>query len=250
MQVANVGSFLGRSPYTNPMDGKNLNRTFPGSPNGTMTERIADFISNQVIARCTHFVDVHSGDAPEDLTPYSGFYHHDDKPGISQQGRHMATHLGFDYVLTFETTGKAYMQQDNPSLYCSAEAFKRGIPAADIECGRLGMVEQLYVDKIVYGLTNLMHALAMTGQEPDAPGSVFMVGKRSSLSSSHTGFFYPNKSAGEYVQKGMKIGHITDFFNNKLEDAYAEADGIILYMLGTPPVNKGETLVSIGTFEN
>ena len=44
VQIANVGSFLGRSPYTNPMDDKNLNRVFPGKADGTITERIAHFI--------------------------------------------------------------------------------------------------------------------------------------------------------------------------------------------------------------
>ncbi|MEM6700500.1 MAG: succinylglutamate desuccinylase/aspartoacylase family protein, partial [Bacteroidota bacterium] len=71
VQIANVGSFLGRSPYKSPTDGKNLNRIFPGDPEGTLTDRIADFISNEVIGRSNYFVDMHSGDAPEDLMAYS-----------------------------------------------------------------------------------------------------------------------------------------------------------------------------------
>ncbi|HAP62881.1 MAG TPA: hypothetical protein DCR93_26425, partial [Cytophagales bacterium] len=98
VQVASVGSFLGRSPYVSPLDEKNLNRVFPGSPEGTVTERIAYFLSTKVIPRCTHFVDAHSGDAPEDLADYSAYYQHDDLPEASQVGRDMARHMGYDRV--------------------------------------------------------------------------------------------------------------------------------------------------------
>ena len=249
VHAANVGSFLGRSPYVSPGDRKNLNRVFPGDPEGTITERIADYISSKVIPRCSFFVDAHSGDAPEDLIPYCGYYHNDAMPQVSAKGKELAMNLGFDYVLIFQTTGKQYMEEGQPSLYCSAQAFKMGIPSADIECGRLGLVEPKAVAKIVEGLMNMMSSLGMTDETPDEIGEVYISTERSSLKSSHTGFFYPAKSAGDYVVKGMKIGYITDFFSRKLEDIYAETDGVILYMLGTPPVNSGETLASIGIIE-
>jgi len=47
----------------------------------------------------------------------------------------------------------------------------------------------------------------------------------------------------------MKVGYINDFFGNHLEDIFAITDGIIMYMIGTPPVQKGETLISIGVLE-
>ena len=49
VQAANVGSFLGRSPFVNPLDGKNLNRIFPGKKEGSVTERIAHWKSKPVI---------------------------------------------------------------------------------------------------------------------------------------------------------------------------------------------------------
>ena len=44
----------------------------------------------------------------------------------------------------------------------------------------------------------------------------------------------------------MKVGYITNFFGETVHEVYAPMSGIILYMLGTPPVNKGETLIAIG----
>ncbi len=246
VQIANVSSFLGRSPFLNPKDGKNLNRSFPGRANGSITERMADYISENVIARADYFIDMHSGDAPEDLMPYVGYYQHDDKREISFIGREMAVNMGFDHVLLFKTTGKEYMDIGSPSLYCSAEAFKRGIPAADIECGRLGMIEPESVQKIVTGMESLLGHLRMIDQSPIPSGETIFIEERSYISSPHTGIFYPVKSSGDYVLEGMKLGYITDFFGKKLINVHAVKSGIILYILGTPPVSKGETLVSIG----
>src|SRR5437773_8729490 len=41
VHVANLPSFLGRTIYYSPIDGKNLNRVYPGKPDGTVSERIA-----------------------------------------------------------------------------------------------------------------------------------------------------------------------------------------------------------------
>jgi predicted deacylase len=67
VQVANIPAFLGRTVYTGPIDGKNLNRSYPGRADGSVSERIADVITNDVIRRTDFVVDVHSGDANEDL---------------------------------------------------------------------------------------------------------------------------------------------------------------------------------------
>lgn len=249
VQVANVPGFLGRTPYLNPIDRKNLNRSFPGNPVGSMTDRIADYISQKIIARCDYFLDMHSGDAPEDLMPYSAYYQHDSLPGISEKGRQMARNMGFDHMVVFKTTDKDYMKEGKPSLYCSAQAFKSGIPAVDIECGRLGMVEQQLVDKISDAVQSLLRHLGMAAGEPLADFKVAHIEDRTYLTSEHRGFFYPIKSSGDYVVEGMKLGFVTDFFNRKAAEIYAPTNGIILFILGTPPVNQGETVVTIGAIK-
>ena len=70
VHVANPPSFLGRTIYTSPIDGKNLNRVYPGKPDGTISERIAHSITTQVIERADYLVDMHGGDGNEILRPY------------------------------------------------------------------------------------------------------------------------------------------------------------------------------------
>lgn len=246
VQVANVGGFLGRSAYLNPLDGKNLNRAFPGDPKGTITEKIADYISSNIITRCDYFLDMHGGDAPEDLMPYVGYYQHDRFPEISEVGKEMAQHTGFEHVVIFKTTVKDYMQEGNPSTYCSAQAFKKGIPSIDFECGKLGQSEDALVHKIVSGVKGLLHYLKMIEGKSVAREDVKFIEERSYLSSEHSGFFYPLATSGTYVLKGTQVGYVTDFFNKPLQEIYADRNGIVLLIIGTPPVNKNETVAVIG----
>ncbi|MEM6344377.1 MAG: M14 family metallopeptidase [Bacteroidota bacterium] len=248
VQIANMGSFLGRSPYLTPADKKNLNRSFPGKKDGSISEKVAHFISQNIIAKSDYFVDMHSGDAPEDLHPYTAYYQHDAYESISEVGREMALHMGFDQVVKFGATQKDYLKAEFPSLYCSAEAFKRGIPAVDIECGKLGLVEQPLVNKIVAGIESLLRYLGMMAGEPIVRTGVLLFEERFYISSEHMGIFYPLKSSGDLVKKGMKLGYITNFFGKVVDEIYAENSGLILYMLGTPPVNEKETLFVIGAF--
>lgn len=72
--IANVGSFYRRTPFVNPLDGKNLNNAFPGSETGTITEQIANYITKQIIPNSDVFLDIHAGDANEDLLPFVCYY--------------------------------------------------------------------------------------------------------------------------------------------------------------------------------
>ncbi|WP_116125852.1 succinylglutamate desuccinylase/aspartoacylase family protein [Lewinella sp. IMCC34183] len=251
VRIANLPSFLGRSPFVSPLDGRNLNRSFPGRPDGSLTERIAHFITAHVIASADYFLDLHGGDAPEDLMPYGAYYDNDGQPEASEQGRAMAVALGFDFIVRFNTDGKDYMRPDHPSLYCSAEAFRRGIPAADVECGRLGLAEPLLVDRIAGGVAQVLRTLDMLPAARDTTpvGAPAFITDRSYLEAAQDGIFYPAKRAGEYVTAGMEIGYVTDYFGTRVQTIVADTAGVLLLVIGTPPIRKGETMAVIGQVE-
>jgi uncharacterized protein len=242
VHMANVPAFLGRSFRVNPQDGKNLNRVFPGRPEGTITERIAWIISNEVIARCDYFIDVHAGDANNDLRPYSGYYNYFDMPEVSAKAEEMARSLGFDFIVQFGN--EPSLREE--AVYCSREATKRNIPAVDIECGRMGIVEEKAVRQIEDALLSLLRHLTILEGKPTLVEHPVLIGQRTSVSSPHTGFFYSDLTSGDYVKQGMKLGHITDLFGNHLADVTCPTDGVILYMTFNPPIKKGDGLFSIG----
>ncbi|MGA8900908.1 MAG: succinylglutamate desuccinylase/aspartoacylase family protein, partial [Bradyrhizobium sp.] len=57
--VMNMPAFTARSIYVCPLDGRNLNRVFPGDASGTASEQIADWVFRNVISRADYYVDLH-----------------------------------------------------------------------------------------------------------------------------------------------------------------------------------------------
>ena len=70
--VANMPAFLARAIYVCPLDGKNLNRVFPGQADGTAAEQIAFWLFENVIRQAGYYVDMHGGDLIEALVPCLG----------------------------------------------------------------------------------------------------------------------------------------------------------------------------------
>ena len=63
------------------------------------------------------------------------------------------------------------------------------------------------------------------------------------------GIFYRSYQAGDFVAKGDIVGYATDEFGRVLEKYRAPKDGIILYMLATPPINVDDTVMCISSLE-
>ncbi|WP_298317555.1 succinylglutamate desuccinylase/aspartoacylase family protein [uncultured Aquimarina sp.] len=244
IQIANIPAFLGRSPFLNPLDNKNLNRSFPGAPTGSITELIAHIITTEVIAKSDFFVDMHAGDAPEDLRSYNAWYQSKALPEVSKKGREMALAMGFDYSIIFNIPKERLKE---PSLYCSQEAFHRKIPSVDIECGSLGIPSKAKTDRIVNGMFSLFEHLQMLDiSTKSTKTKPTIIAKRFTIKSKSTGLFYTTKKAGDLIKKGESVGYITDFFGNTLENIQTPQSGMILYMIGTPPINKNDTIMNIG----
>ena len=69
--LINTPSFEQKVPHVNPVDGKSMNRFYPGKSDGTQTERALYLITRQIVERCDYLIDFHGGDLDEDLRPYS-----------------------------------------------------------------------------------------------------------------------------------------------------------------------------------
>lgn len=241
VHIANVNAFLGRSVYYNPADHKNLNRVFPGRKDGTITECIAWTISHELLPRFSYLVDVHAGDASEDLHPYVGYVAFGQQ---TETARKMAEAMGFDWIIRSERN----INDSLPTQYTTSEALAQGIPALAIECGKLGVVEHAEVDKINRGLINVMRTLKILPGKPFSTDVAIEITQRVTINSEHTGIFYSDCKSGQLIRKGMKLGVITDFFGKHLQDIISPVDGFVIYMIGTPPINKGELLFNLGLY--
>jgi uncharacterized protein len=242
VHVANMPSYLGRTIYYSPADQKNLNRVFPGNAKGTLSERIADVITREVIERATHVVDLHCGDGNESLRPYLYWITTGD-PAVAEAGRQMALAFGMDHVVVDRerpTDAKA-------SVYLSNTAITRGKPALTIESGGMAEVDSDSIQRIERGVAGLLKHLKMRADGPDPVVRPVMLEHSEVLRSGFTGIFYAVVEKGQTVAEGAVIGRVTDFHGKVLEEITAPFAGEILYVVGTPAMNKGEPVGFIGT---
>src|SRR5580698_5327943 len=98
VHVANMPSFLGRTVYFSPLDGKNLNRVFPGKGDGTESEQIAHAITTNVIDKCDYLLDLHCGDGNESLRPYV-YQTVTGKPEMDDAMARLVLAFGIDHIL-------------------------------------------------------------------------------------------------------------------------------------------------------
>jgi len=239
--IINTESFDQVVPHLNPVDGKNMNRTYPGRADGTQSERASLAITKQVVEQSDHLIDFHGGDLDESLRPYSYW----SKTGREPQdriSREMVLAFGLDHIII--STGRP--ADPNASIYLENTASTRGKPSITVEAGHAGTVMPEDVDALVRGTLSVMRHLKMLPGDPTPVESPVWLGTLHNVTADVGGIFRPRVARGTYVQKGMTVGTVTDFFGKTLFEARAPESGVVLYVRAVPSALKGETLASIG----
>lgn len=218
-------------------DGKNLNRVFPGNPEGSTAEKIAHLITNTFIKKADAYIDLHCGDCFEELTPYvycQGVA--DDK--TVKMSREMAELTDVPYLVSSKVaTGGAYNY-----------AGSIGVPGILIERGCLGLWTPDEVDEDKKDVKNILRFLGVLNDEietvihhPVEVENIIYDGARL------TGCWYPKKKAGQRFRKGEILGEIRDFFGKTLHVCLAEIDGVLLYQTKSLNIIKNDVMVAYGS---
>jgi predicted deacylase len=241
VHVANMPSFLGRTIYFSPVDGKNLNRVYPGRVDGTVSERIAYAITNDIIEKADYVLDLHCGDGNESLRPYVYQTVTSDSELNAKIAR-LALAFGIDHIV---------VDRNRPadparSIYCSSTAITRGKPAITVENGYLGTTDAVCVDEIICGIHGVLRELKMLPTGPGALSRATYLDPVEVLTSPETGILYPRVERDRLVRKGDVLAHVTDFFRQPVAEITSPLDGVVLYIVATPPITKGQPVACVG----
>jgi predicted deacylase len=96
--LINLASFAQKVPHLNPVDGKNMNRMYPGRAEGTQTERASWTIAREVIEKCDYLIDLHGGDLDENLRRYA-YWPQTGKDQLDSTSRGMVLAFGLDHII-------------------------------------------------------------------------------------------------------------------------------------------------------
>jgi len=241
VHVANMPSYTARTIYYSPVDRKNLNRVFPGRADGTLSERIADRITREIIARATHVVDIHSGDGNESLRPYV-YWITTGPPEVAEISRKMALASGFDHIVI----DRGRPTDPAASVYLTNTAILRGKPGLTVESGFLAVSDEASIVRIEHAVAGWLKLLGMRATGPDPTAHPIWIDRSEVLTSKFTGIWYPMVERGHTVAEGTLVGRVTDFFGKTLQEIRAPFGGEVLYVVGTPAMNEGEPVGFIG----
>lgn len=216
---------------TSPVDGLDLNRSFPGSRDGPLTERLAHLLAVDLLPQFDALVDLHSGGLLYGLSPYVGFHA---APGaLGEASFAMAKAFGI------------------PTLYASTpfphvmrlEAARRGIPAILVEAGDEG---RLRAEPLALTLRGLHGVARHLGILPgDVASGVPMTVLRAAASgeflrSPAGGFLRSACALGADVLVGARLGSLHDVFGHTLAEITAPHAGRVMEMRTVPVTRTGD----------
>lgn len=230
--VVNVHGLLHRSRYL--PDRRDLNRSFPGSNRGSMAARIAHLFMREIVANCTHGIDLHTG-----------AIHRDNLPQVranldDHETRLLAEAFGTPVLINADL-------RDGSLRAAAADA---GIPMLLYEAGEALRFDEVAIRAGLRGVLRVMRLLGMIPKSTSSKRRVEPVIARSSawVRAPESGILWSGIKLGAHVAKGDVIGHIAAPLVDKEHEVVAPDEGILIGRTHLPLVYEGEALFHIARF--
>ena len=233
--IVNVYGVIDRSRYL--PDRRDLNRSFPGSSRGSLAARLANLFMTEIVARCSHGIDLHTG-----------AIHRENLPQVrgnldDEETLRLARLFGVPVLINA-------VLRDGSLREATAA---RGIPMLLYEAGEALRFDELSIRAGVQGILNVMRGLDML---PPARGrkrvsrEPFVARSSSWVRAPASGIFSGTVSLGAHVKKDEQLGTITEPVGDAESVIRAPVGGIVIGRSNLPLVLEGEALFHIACFED
>lgn len=234
MHCVNTSGFWQQHWRTLPEDGFNLNADYPGRPDGTTGERLADWFVKEIFPKADFLLDLHGGSVNEILTPCL-FY---PKAGeVREESLAAAKALDVPYLIASEATGGEY----------SYAANFNAVPALLLERGYGGFCREEWIAGHKRNIRLLLMHLGMYEfEEPKAGYEPKIYERAVYLESVQAGLWYPAVKENDRVAEGQMLGRLEDMYGNVVQEFRAEGDGVVFYYTGGLAVEEGDSLAAYG----
>lgn len=226
--IVNVHGLVHRSRYL--PDRRDLNRSFPGSGQGSLAARHADLFMNEIVSKCTHGIDLHTG------AQFRG-----NLPQIRADLEDAAT---LQLARAFGAPVVVHSDIRDGSLRQAAE--ERDIPVLVYEAGEALRFDEMGIRTGVRGILNVMRHLGMLPGRTPAPAPDPIVVRSSSwVRAPESGILRSVTALGTWVQRGDRLGVVADPFGERESEVEAPYEGVVIGRTNLPLVNEGDALLHI-----
>ena len=216
-----------------PYDRLNLNRVFPGRPDGFLTERLADLVVSELFPKASHAIDLH-GATLNDLQSDFSCLHMSDGRSLE-----MAKAFGLELIWDLDSGPSKPRYPGMPTSFNGC-ATAHGIPNIGVEVGGEGRCREEWVALAARGILNVLKLLGMIeGQPAGLPPRYRLVegfwksGRSGGLQRNHVALNAP-------VSRGQLIGTIVDLHGEPVEEVRSEIDGLVIGLRTLPKISPGE----------
>lgn len=229
--IVNVYGFLNHARYL--PDGRDLNRSFPGSARGSLTGRVADTFVREIVNKSTHGIDLHTGarhrsnfpqiradlDDPETLAMTEAF------------GVPLAIHAKI---------------RDGSLRACAGDL---GIPVLLYEAGEALRFEEMYISAGVQGIINVMRAIGMLGKSRRKPPPSPVVSDQTNwIRSPESGILRTLVPLGAKVTAGQVIALVADPLGTTETELCTPTAGVVIGRTNLPLVYEGDATFHIAAY--
>lgn len=227
MPLVNIYGFLSNS-RTFP-DGRDLNRSFPGSKKGSLAGRIAYIINEEIIPNIDYGIDFHTGgrmltNQPQIRVDFA------DKKAVE-----LANAFGTHFTVNSKMIDKSFRKA----------AFKAKKHILVFEGGESMRIDELSTDEGVAGTKRLLHYLGMISESSDKKETVIL--KQSDwVRARASGIFNSSVKLGDQVKKGQILARISDPYGQIKIPVKAPWNGYVIGINNLPVINVGEALIHLG----
>ena len=219
----------------NPYDGEDINRNFPGDPNGNTTEILTNAVFNNIIETKPDLViDLHSD--TQNSLPYIII----DRPLSARIGVKEAIEKSWDLAekfgvtVTYEIEAEGYKKYRLDQSLTAALANRNQIPAFLVELGGPGIIDEKFVRAGMRGIKNILLYFRMLdgGEKPWVSETKIKTVEKleldENITSSESGIIEYLVKPGQFVKKGEPLVKITNVLGKIEEVIFAEKNCYII----------------------
>lgn len=229
--IINVYGFLHFSRYV--PDGKDVNRSFPGNPNGSLASKVANTVMQHIVPHIDYGIDFHTGGSQRSNYPQVRGDFSDKE--IQQLAK--STHAPFlihSGVIPGSFRMEAYAKNKKIIVYEGGESLR---------------YDRYAITEGVNCAHRFLHNFGMSNQIPEPCLSSIVIKDKTWYRCPDSGMWIHTKMNGEFVEKNQLLGYVTSPYGDFKSEVRAKEDGYIICINNQAVVNKGDALVHLGSVE-
>lgn len=229
--VVNELGFMAGERYL--PDGRDLNRSFPGSPRGSLASRIAHLLMREVVSRCDYAIDLHCGSGRRGNLPQI-------RADLDDPDTLRAAEA-------FGAPAAIHARVRDGSL--REAATQHGVTMLLFEGGESNRFDPYAIDGAFDGVRRVLADLGVTGSAPATSASTFVSRETRWVRAARGGMLRLAIELGDMVEARQVLGNFSDIYGKRNLAVRSPADGLVIGMNRSPLINQGDALVHIAEAE-